>query len=198
MLAAAAADGCDPATSPQTLATQLAEARKQTADLYKQVKALEQDVSARDEHIARLQGLGDKRMDLLFIVADIKLGRTSGVNLDKTPGDDGVRVYLKPIDRNGHTLKAAGAVTIQLFDLSEGAAKNLLERHDFPVEQAAEHWSSFLASHYRFDCPWTAGPPKAKELTVRVTFTDYLTGKTFTAQKVITIDLPTPATQPAK
>jgi hypothetical protein len=107
-------------------------------------------------------------------------------------------VYLKPIDRDGHTLKAAGAVTVQLFDLSEGAARNLLERHDFSVAQAAGHWSGFLASHYRFDCRWKAGPPTAKELTVRVTFTDYLTGRTFTAQKVVTIDPPTPGTQPAK
>ena len=39
--------------------------------------------------------------------------------------------------------------------------------------------------------------PKPPDVTVRVTFIDYLTGKTFTAQKVCRIDLPA-TTQPAK
>ena len=51
--------------------------------------------------------------------------------------DDGVRVYLKCIDRDGHSLKAAGDVTIQLFDLADDAKENLLARYEFPVADAA-------------------------------------------------------------
>ncbi len=194
---ALAAGGCDPAGSGEGLSAQLDKAKRENVKLREQAAGLQQDLKARDEHIVRLQGLGGKRMALLFTVAKIKLGRTSGVNLDQAPGDDGVRVYLKTIDRDGHAVKAAGDVTVQLFDLAAGAPRNLLERHDFPAADAAKHFSGgFLMNQYRFDCPFKSGPPKRPELTVRVTFTDYLTGQTFTAQKVIDLALPAATTQP--
>jgi hypothetical protein len=45
-------------------------------------------------------------------------------------------------------------------------------------------------------CPWQGKAPGHDELTVKVTFTDELTGREFTEQKVVRVKLP-PATQGA-
>ncbi len=140
-------------------------------------------------------------MENLFHVTGITLGKyTAGVDLDGKGSHNGIRVYLTPIDRDGHAIKAAGAVKIQLFDLA--AKENLLVEYDFPVEKISERWAAgFMTYHYRFDCPWPT-PPEHEDITVRAEFTDYLTGKTFTAQKVCTVKLApsatatAPATQP--
>jgi len=192
-----AAGGCDPGASTEGLADRLEAARKENVELREKVTRLEADLKARDEQITRLQGLGGKRTDLLFTVASIRLGRTSGVDTDGKPGDDGVRVYLKCIDRDGHAIKAAGDVTIQLFDLSTEAKENLLARYDFSTADAAKHFSGgLLMNQYKFDCPWKTAPPPRADITIRATFTEYLTGKTFTTQKPITLNLPAATTQP--
>ncbi len=198
LLLSAGAAGCNH-NQVDALTRELKQARSQNADLREEARRLRQELKARDEHVARLQHLGEKRLELLFRVTGLKLGRTGGVDLDDTPGDDAVRVYLRPIDRDGHALKAAGSVSIQLFDLAAEPDRNLIARYDFPVEQIAKHWhGGLLTYHYRFDCPWKSGPPRRPEVTVRATFTDYLTGQAFTAQKLITVRLPAAATAPAK
>ena len=190
-LLAVAAGGCGPGASTEGLADRLEASRKENVQLRQKVERLEGDVKARDEQIARLRGLGGKRAELLFTVASIRLGRTSGVDTDGKPGDDGVRVYLKCVDRDGDALKAAGDVTIQLFDLSTEAKENLLARYDFSAADAARHFSGgLLMNQYKFDCPWKSAPPPRADITLRATFTEYLTGKTFTTQKPVTLNLP--------
>jgi hypothetical protein len=196
-LAAAAAAGCQPPSSDEDLRVQLQDLRHQNAKLTAEAQKLREALAERDRQVQTLQGLGEARLELLFHVTSIQLGRyTAAADFDGKPGDDGVRVYLSPLDTHNHPLKAAGSVKIQLFDLSR-TENNLLAEHFFPVEKISQHWfGAFLSYHYRFDCRWTAGPPKQDEVTVRAVFTDYLTGKQFTTQKVCKVKLP-PATQPA-
>lgn len=176
---------------------ELRQAREQNAKLTQQLEALQQTVADGQKQIQTLQGLGQKRMDLLFHVTGIKLGRyTAGVDVDGKAGDDGIRVYLRPVDRDGHAIKAAGAVTVELFDLAAKPDENLLARYDFSVEEIASYWSAgFMTYHYRFECPWKSHPPANPEVTVRAAFTDYFTGKSFTAQKVCKVKLPGPPTR---
>ncbi len=180
-------------------AIQLRSYQEENTKLKSDIRDMQMELLARQKQIQTLQGLGEKRMENLFHVTEIKLGKyTAGVDLDDKPGQDGIRVYLTPIDRDGHAIKAAGAVKIQLFDLA--AKENLVAEYDFPVEKISERWAAgFMTYHYRFDCHW-ATPPEHEEITVRAEFTDYLTGKTFTAQKVCKVRLPASevktATQP--
>jgi hypothetical protein len=193
-LAAASAAGCVDDRLVQADA-EVRQYREENAKLKADVRSRQQVIAEQQEQIRTLQALGEKRLDLLFHVSAIKLGRyTAGVDLDGKDGDDGVRVYLQPVDGDGHAIKAAGAVTIQLFDLAAKAEENLLGEYNYPAEEIAKNWSAgFLTYHYRFDCPWKSSPPTHPEITVRVAFTDYLTGKQFTAQKVCTVHLPTKA-----
>ena len=76
-------------------------------------------------------------------------------------------------------------------------------RWTFDVEQARDLWGgTFLEKGYVLPLP-VAKPPAHADLTVRVEFTDELTGATFAAQREVKVDLPpaggraSPATAPA-
>ena len=195
VLAALASGGCKP--PPAGALGELQQCRRDADALRKQANDLQQQLRDSQAQVETLQGLGDKRLDLIYHVASIKLGRyTGGYDADGKPGDDGVRVFLEPLDADLHPLKAAGAATVQVFDLAAAPEKHLLHQCSFDVDQLRGHWyGAFLSYHYRLDCPWPSGPPDHREITIRVTFTDYLTGKTFTAQKAVQVNLP-PTTQP--
>jgi len=89
----------------------------------------------------------------------------------------------------GDAIKAAGAFTIEAFDL-DVPEHPLVGTWKFSVEQARESWyGKAMLYEYVLTCPWQAGPTHAK-LTVKVTFTDALTGLTLTAKQDVTIKLP--------
>ena len=158
------------------------EARKLRAE----VERLQGELAARDRRIEDLTAMGDKRLEKLYVVQRVRLGSaTGGVDLDDKPGDDAVKVFLEPVDQHGSVLKAAGSVTVQLYDLAATADENLLAEHTYDVDETARHWSSgFVSYHYSFTCPLPAGRKVGPEVTVRVEFLDYLTGKTHTVQQL--------------
>ena len=195
LLAAAAGIGCAPADVD---VQRLQKLERENAKLKAQAANLRDAVAAQGAQIETLQALGPKRLEKLFHVASIDLGRyTGGVNLDGKEGDDGIRVYLIPKDAAGHTLKAAGNIRVQLFDLAAAEKDRLVLTCEFPVEKIGGKWAGgFLTRHYKLDCLWKVPPPRA-DITVRASFTDYLTGKEFTAQKLCKVSLP-PAGKPQK
>ncbi len=167
---------------------------QQVRQLNDQVEKLNKDVVARDavieaqkQQIGSLQRLGDKRLEKLYYVTAIQIDRLSGgANYDDKPGDDGVTVHLSPVDQDGHVIKAAGEIRIQLFDLSNPDGQHLLGEYRLDVDHARKAWyGRLMTNHYTIKCPWRTGPPAHEEITIRAEFLDYLTGKTFTDQKVI-------------
>ena len=199
------APGCAvPKEKYDRTATQLTEAREALRKLQGDRDGLQAVVIDQQKQIRVLQRLGEGRMEKLFHVRRIALGRyTGGADLDGVEGDDGIKVYLRPIDQEGSVVKAAGEVRIGLFDLAADPQDNLIGEYEFTVEQVSKQWSGgFMAYHFSFECPWKLAPPAHDEITVRVQFTDYLTGKVFTAQKLCKVKLPplpvTAETRPAK
>jgi len=179
---------------------QIDELRDQNRQLAKDNHQLRTAISDLQKQIGTLQDLGDKRLEKLFHVQRITLHRyTGGVDLDDKGGHDAIKVFLRPLDQDSDPIKAAGAVKIQLWDLARPQGETLVGEYDWPRDVLAKKWvGGFLTYHYVLPCVWKT-PPKHEEITVRVEFTDYLTGRRFTAQKVCKIDLPAPppATQPA-
>lgn len=191
--------GCGPDPT-LALRKELLETQDQLRHSRQQSLLLSRKLHRKDQQIRTLQALdAGKRMDQLFTTHGVRIGRYStGVNLNEEPGDDGVKVFVQPIDQHGTTIKAAGEVTIQLYDLAAPADKNLLSTHKWPVDKLHDKWTSgFMASYYIFEFPFTGGPPRHEKITVRVQFVDYLTGRTFTDQKLCKLSLRPPTTQPA-
>lgn len=163
--------------------------------LQKQLDELQARLGERDRRVRDLLKLGEKRLEKLYTVRRIRFGSgTGGIDLDDKAGDDAVKVVLQPIDQHGSVIKAAGNVTLQIFDLAAPAKQNLLGEFRFDVDETAKHWSSgFISYHYSFTCRFKAGPPKHDRLTVRAAFVEYLTGKRFETQQVCTVRLPAKA-----
>ena len=172
------------------------ELQRDKLELQRQLRQAEGTLAAqretlrrKDEQISTLSKLGPERLEVLFAVEKIELGRyTGGTNLDEKGGDDGVRVYMIPKDQAGRTVTAVGSVEIDVFDLAR-KEESLLMSYSFTAAEAKEHWQSGgLANHYSFTCPWKDREPLGDEITIRVKFVDYLSGRSFTATKQCSIN----------
>ena len=185
---------------------QLLEAHNKNRELRQQLRQSEQTIETQQdtirrqvEQITNLSELGPERLEVLFRVERIKLGRyTGGTNLDNQPGDDGVRIYIIPQDEAGRTATAAGSIEVDVFDLTD-KSQPLLMSYSLSPTEAKQYWhSGGLANHYSITCPWRDALPSGNEITIRVKFIDYLTGQTFTATRQCKINLPAVHQQPSR
>jgi hypothetical protein len=189
--------GCAQDPVPEIL-RQLHDSRDQLAKCNQQSLEMQAQLHQQEQQIATLQQLGDKRLDKLFRVSKIQVGdRSMGIADGNTTGDIGVKVYVETLDQYGDTIKAAGDVTVQLYDLAEPPNSNFIGEFAWLVDKMQVNWTEgFMSQFYIFECKWKS-PPRHDQITVRIAFTDYLTGKTFTDQKAVQVTLPGPASKPA-
>ena len=176
-------------------------------DLERRVTALEGQVEQRDNELAarqatiddlyqRLQtvrALTDDDLRRIFYPEKIELASLSGGDdYDGQPGDDGITVYLRPIDRTGDALKVAGDIRIELYDLQNPSGQKLIGEYEFPVDQIAELWyGKFATYHYTLRCPWQNGPPKHHRDHDPRHVRDYLTQRSMSTQAVRKVVLET-------
>ena len=175
-------------------------------DLRRQVGALSDQVAEKDRLISSQQstikklnrqlqqtrGLTDDDLTKIFYPEKIVIDDLSGGDdYDGEPGDDGVTVYLQPIDRDGDAVKVAGDIRIELYDLQNPSGQKLIGDYVYPVDKVSRLWYGKLSTyHYTLRCPWKSGPPAHAEVTIRATFVDFLTQRVISTQEVCTIDLP--------
>jgi hypothetical protein len=184
------------------------ELRKQNQQLEGQIAQLKLQhdadaatITGLTQRTGTVPALDPARLEKLFTVHAIRLERLSGgADLDPgKPGHEGLKVYVGLLDQYGDEIKSAGSFVVEAFDL--GAPQATRVAHcEFPVEQAQQNWHSFLTRYeYVLTCPWET-PPRHPDVTVRVQFTDELTGRQFTAQSVVKVEVPPtqPATRPAQ
>ena len=176
-------------------------ARKKPAELKVQQIAREKTELMRDlqqckaeneqltEQIKALSAIPETKRVNPYGLKSIKITRYSNF-YDKD--DDGKRekliVYVEPIDREGDAFKAAGTVNVQLWNLNNLNGQALLAQWQVEPDDLRHTWYDTLVSaSYRltFDTP-EGLEVLAEPLTVKVTFTDYLTGELFRHQ--LTID----------
>ena len=180
--------------------------RKQVQSLEGQIAQLNQQHQADRATIRGLSGGGGTtpvvelgRLDKLFTTHAIRVGRlTGGADLDPSkPGDEGFKVYVNTLDQHADQIKSAGSFVVDAFDLSDPQSPRL-GHWEFPVEKAQDNWHSFLTRYeYVLTCPWQNAVPRHPDVTVKLTFTDELTGRKFDAQHVAKVQVPpTAATQP--
>ncbi len=157
------------------LENRLEQSRKENEELQRQMAVL-----------AALPG--DKRAEAIYILKEVRIGRyTNLFDEDKNGTREALIVYVKPIDDTGDVIKAAGAINVQLWDLSRPSNEALLAEWKVGSEELKKLWFDSIAmTGYRlkFDVSGIAAKFD-NPLTVKVVFTDYLSGKVFTEQKTI-------------
>jgi hypothetical protein len=155
------------------------------------MRALQQTKAENEQLAEQIKALSilpkDQRINP-YELKRIKISRFSNF-YDKN--NDGKRekliVYVEPIDAEGDAVKAAGTMDVQLWDLNNLNGQAMLGQwHVDPNELRKLWYDTLVSANYRlvFDTPKQLDV-LADPLTVKVTFTDYLTGEIFRDQYAI-------------
>lgn len=182
--------GCENSNSKKTpLVEQIGNLTEQKTQLENQLEQSKAENKQLTKQIHVLSGLPEQvKGENLYRLQKIKIGKYTGF-FDKD--DDGTKekliVYVQPIDEEGDIVKVTGAVDVQLWDLNKTDDKALLGQWHVKSGELKKLWfATLITINYRltFDI---ADKVKSfdEPLTVKVTFTDYLSGKVFKEQKVI-------------
>jgi seryl-tRNA synthetase len=181
------AAGCEEARmlTPEQQILALKRENRQLQDQLQQAKLEDEQLK---KQVQGISGLPQDRLSSLYDLKKIKLTRYTNIyDEDKDGKKKMLIVYIQPIDAEDNKVKAGGAVDVQLWDLSKESDKSLLAKwHVGPAELKKLWFDAVLTSNYRlaFDVNDIA-KNFDRPLTVKVTFTDYLSGKVFEEQKVI-------------
>lgn len=179
-----------------------AELVQQSDSFRRENQRLERLVADRDGAIARLnrqienlQTFETDRPANLFAPVKLEIASLSGgADYDNRPGDDGVTVYLRPRDADGHVVKAPGAIRVQLLDNSDLKNPRVIGVYDFsdPETIRRSWYGKFGTQHYTLKCPFPEGAavPESRKIVIHVEFVDFLTGAVLTAAKEVTVSRP--------
>jgi len=183
------ATGCEDMSSGQiTLAEQVDKLNQEKTQLQQQIEQAKAKNEKLRKQMQVLSALPEQvKGENLYRLQRVKIGGyTNFYDKDKDGKKEKLIVYLQPIDQDGDIIKAAGAVEIQLWDLSKEKEQALLDEWQVEPNELKKLWFTALRTHYRLTFGIADKIDKFEEpLTVKVTFTDYLTGKVFQEQKVI-------------
>ncbi len=157
------------------LENQLQQSKNETEQLKKQMTSLsELDPNARIENLYSLQSIRLTRYTNLY-------------DKDNDGKKEKLIVYLQPVDEENDVVKATGAVDVQLWDLNKPEGQALLGQWHVEPSELKKCWvATLITINYRlpFDVAGKIDSSKG-DLTVKVTFTDYISGKVFIEQHVI-------------
>ncbi|HUU16759.1 MAG TPA: hypothetical protein VMW72_06395 [Sedimentisphaerales bacterium] len=183
--------GCENANSQKSpLVEQIGNLTKQKKQLDNQLEQSRAENEQLTKQMQVLSGLPEEvKGENLYRLEKIKIGKYTGF-FDKD--DDGKKekliVYIQPLDEEGDIIKATGAVDVQLWDLDSSETNQALlgQWHVEPGELKKLWFATLVTINYRLTFDIGDKVRSFDEpLTVKVTFTDYLSGKVFKEQKVI-------------
>jgi len=171
---------------------QLTSAKEEIARLEQQLAAEQENARQLREQLAAARGLDKELLDQLVVPERIEIVSPSGgYDDDGKTGDDGLVLYVQPIDRDGHAVKTAGSFKVTMLDLTDPTEPKVIAPYEFDVPTTRSLWYGRLwTNHFKLRCPWPpSGGPQAREVTVRVSFTILLTGTTLDTQGVYPVSL---------
>ena len=182
--------GCENAGPPRVvLAKQIDKLRQDKTQLQQQIEQAGAENEKLRERLQILSGLpAEVKGENLYRLQSIKISRyTNFYDKDKDGKKEKLIVYIQPIDEEGDIVKATGTVDVQLWDLNKEAGEALLGQWQVKPEELKKLWfATLVIINYRLTFDVAEIIDKFEEpLTVKVTFTDYLTGKVFKEQRVI-------------
>lgn len=188
-LAALLLSGCDIGSERKDpLELRVEQLQQEKADLAGELEQSQVEIQRLADQVKALTALPEGQRDNPYKVTSVKVtAYTNFYDKNKDGRTEKFIVYLQPIDPEGDVVKAAGTVHIQLWNLNNPSDQALLSQWEVSPEELRKLWvASLVTTNYRltFDAP--GGPELlAEPLTVKVTFTDYITGEIFRAQRVV-------------
>ncbi|MDD5063486.1 MAG: hypothetical protein PHQ35_01840 [Phycisphaerae bacterium] len=179
---AAGCEGSKPAKGAKTLQQENAELKSQI----EQSKSENEQLKSQVQILSKLPS--EARIEDLYDLQKIKITRyTNLYDKNKDGKKEKLLVYIQPIDEQRDIVKATGAVDVELWNLDKEAGEAKLGAWHVTPDELKTLWCATLITiNYRMS--FDVGDKitgKEKELVVKVTFTDYTSGKVFKEQKII-------------
>ncbi len=158
------------------------ELRTKVEDLERARQGDQATIRSLESHATTVPTLPGDQLSQLFTVHGLQFGKLTGEFEGK------LKVYVVPTDQHGQPLKAAGSFVVDAFDLAK-PGDNRTGHWEFGLDQAPKNWfGQAMLYTYVLECPWTQ-KPEHEEVTLRISFVDALTHRTFNAQKIIRVQL---------
>ena len=180
--------GCEGTSRKVPLAEQVRTLREEKKQLTRQFEQSRTEAEQLKKQVQVLSSLPEDKLENLYELQKIKITRyTDFYDKDKDDKKEKLIVYIQPIDEDDDIVKATGAVDVQLWDLDKENGQALLGQWHVKPDELKKLWLvTLITTNYRltFDVADKIGDAE-ETLTVRVTFTDYLSGKVFKEQKAI-------------
>jgi outer membrane murein-binding lipoprotein Lpp len=182
--------GCGSNQYKKNIEGKNAQLEKDNSELKKQIESVRSQNVMLENQVQTLAELSpETRIEGLYELKSVKLTRyTDFYDKDKNGTKEKLIVYVQPMDSKGDIIKAAGRAEVELWDLNTGSEQGaLLKKWQVGADELKGMWFSTIAgASYRlvydineivtsFDKPYT----------VKMSFTDYVSGKVFTDQYVI-------------
>jgi cell division protein FtsB len=179
--------GCE--NSKNNLTEQIVTLRDEKLELAHQLEQARAANEQAKRQIQVLSGLSPEvRLENLYDLQKVKITRyTNLYDKDKDGRFEEMIVYLQPVDAEDDIVKASGSVDVQLWDLNKAGDKALLGQWSIAPAELKKMWfATVVTINYRLVFDVSGIVEKFdRPITVKVTFTDYLSGKVFDEQMVI-------------
>lgn len=181
--------GCANPEKKDSTDVQIEQFKQENKQLQKQIKQSDKENEQLKQQVQVLSGLPENvKLENLNRIEHLKIGRYTGFfDKDNDGKKEKLIVYLYPTDEQGDAMKATGTAEVQLWDLNKTDGQAMLGQWKVEPDELKKLWFETLVSiYYRLTFDVADIVENLEEPpTVKVTFTDYLTGKVFNEQKVI-------------
>ena len=179
------AGGCEKAQSNAGGNTKVISEEMGLKARVEQLQKENEQLKQQNETLSMLPG--DKRAESLYRIERVDIGRFTKIYDEDNGTKKSLVVYVQPVDETGDTVKAAGSAEVQLWDLNKPESQAMIGQWKVEPNDIKKQWFDTIAmTGYRLTFDVTGKVAKAdKQLTVKMTFTDYLSGRVFSEQKTI-------------
>jgi len=213
----AALSGCRLGGDSKSYVNENDELRRANLDLQRQMQATQKQIGLLEgelsAHQQRAKGASPIEGALSPVLSGLDLMRYSGpVDRDGDGADDGVQLYLRPMDQRGRMLVVAGRVDVQVLRVDGTSEPVVLAQRTFgPAELDAAYRTGLTGDHYSFELALgrgasvkapgaegilivhlgaaaTSGKTSGAAVTLVATLTESGTGVTVTAQSAFTLE----------
>jgi cell division protein FtsB len=181
--------GCATPNDKESPAVKIERLTQENTQLREQIEQSNTENKQLKDQIQVLSGLPKNvRLENFNRLERIEIGRYTGFfDKDNDGKKEKLIVYIQPVDEQGDTIKVTGTVDVQLWDLNKTNGQAMLGQWKVEPDELKKLWfATIITINYRLTFDVTNIVESLEEpLTVKVTFTDYMTGKVFKEQKVI-------------
>ncbi|MDO8303968.1 MAG: bZIP transcription factor [Sedimentisphaerales bacterium] len=160
---------------------------QEKTEIENKLNALEAENKQLKQQVETLGSLDKNiRMENLYEIQSITVVGSTGIYTKEKGQKPQLMVYFAPIDKHGDSIKASGSVEVQLWNIADKANEALINQWQVGPGTLKKDWGiALMNSFYRLALDLPDNMPEKGDFVVRISFTDYLSGKVLTARQTI-------------